>query len=373
MRCLGLGLAALLSLGCSDGVTAPPGTRVEVSGRLERGGVIVLHLIAGGDTVPPGAITWEAFPSGVATLTPDTLGGALLLPVATGTITVVAQANGAVVERALAIAPPPSIVFALLTNGNRDLWRVALDGRDTARLTTDPADDRLPTAAAGRIVFVSTRNGASGLFAVGYQGGAVTPVLTSSAFLDQPALSPTGGRLAFVYADSGAPKVWVANGNGSGARWLAPSLGFLGSVEGWPAWSPDGTRLALMSTAPGPSSLFVVDPSGTVLDTLVDTMTAFQPAWSPDGGRVVFAGAPTGQNTSLFVVSIGGSTARLTNRAGHDDSDPTWLRDGRIVYLASLTDSTAELRWLDPTVPGVTVTIPLPPGLPSSPRYLPPT
>ena len=51
MRCLGLGLAALLSLGCSDGVTAPPGTRVEVSGRLERGSVIVLHLVADGDTV----------------------------------------------------------------------------------------------------------------------------------------------------------------------------------------------------------------------------------------------------------------------------------------------------------------------------------
>lgn len=374
MRRLSLGLAALLSLGCGDGATAPPGAHILVSGRLERGAAIVLHLLDGADTVPSATVTWQVLPSGAATVSRDTLGaGAVVVPTSAGSLTILASANGYVIERVLQVSTPPSVVFALLTNGNRDVWRVALDGRDTARLTTDPADDRLPTAAAGRVVFVSTRNGASGLFAVGYRGGAVAPVITSPAFIDQPALNSTGTRVAFVFADTGAPKVWVANGNGTGARWLAPSLGFPGAIEGWPAWSPDGTHLALMSTATGLASLFVVDSAGTITDTLVDTMTAFQPAWSPDGTRLVFAGAPSGQNTSLFVVPIGGAAVQLTNRAGHDDSAPTWLPDGRIVYLASLTDSTAELRWLDPASPALSTTIPIPPGLPSSPRYLPPS
>lgn len=346
-----------------------------IAGRLERGADITLELLDGADIVPDSTITWEVTPSGAAVLTQDTLTGTVVVvPTLAGALTVIAHANGRTVERALQITAPPSVVFALLSNGNRDLWRVALDGLDTARLTTDPADDRLPTAAAGRVIFISTRNSASGLFAVGYNGGTVTPVLTSAAdILDQPALSSTGARVAFLSSTTGVPKVWVANGNGTGARRLAPNFGFEGAIEAWPAWSPDGRRLALMSTTPGLASLFVIDSAGTTADTIVDTMTAFQPAWSPDGTHLVFTGAPAGQQAALFIVPIGGTAVRLTNRTGGDDSDPTWLPDGRIVYLASLTDSTAELRWLDPAIPDVSVTIPIPAGLPSSPKYLPPS
>src|SRR5256885_12414184 len=53
------------------------------------------------------------------------------------------------------VAAPPAIVFDWLRNGNRDIYRAALDGRDVVRLPPDPAADRNPPEAAGTVEFPS--------------------------------------------------------------------------------------------------------------------------------------------------------------------------------------------------------------------------
>ena len=60
---------------------------------------------------------------------------------------------------------------------------------------------------------------------------------------------------------------------------------------------------------------------------------------------------------------------RLTARAGFD-TDPEYLADGRVVYVAFTGSATAELRWLYPDISGLTGRIPLPAGSPRTPHSL---
>src|SRR3989441_4332489 len=71
----------------------------------------------------------------------------------------VALLVGCTASEAPNVAAPPAIVFDWLRNGNRDIYRAALDGTDTLRLTSDPGDDQHPTERAGTVVFTSYRDG----------------------------------------------------------------------------------------------------------------------------------------------------------------------------------------------------------------------
>jgi TolB protein len=72
-----------------------------------------------------------------------------------------------------------------------------------------------------------------------------------------PAWSPDGRRLAFVRVRGGRSDIYVVNRDGSGLRRLAHAITFRpmpGSSSGFaanPAWSPDGQKIAFMSNRDG--------------------------------------------------------------------------------------------------------------------------
>ena len=165
-----VGRAILLgALVCACGEAAgPPGSlSVFVVGRLERGSVVVVQARSGTDLVPDTSVTWSAQPSDAVQFPAP---GRALLARATPVVLTAAKA-GATGSLGFDVAVPPTIVFDLLRDGNRDIYKAALDGGDLARLTTDPADDVRPTAAGATVVFVSYRDGRGALYAVPLAGG----------------------------------------------------------------------------------------------------------------------------------------------------------------------------------------------------------
>ena len=124
------------------------------------------------------------------------------------------------------------------------------------------------------------------------------------------------------------------------------------SSDTTPSGSPDGERIAFMSTRDGHVhpiggypiyDIYVMDADGSNQQNLTsnphyDT----SPAWSPDGQRIAFASnmfALDGEKARLvFDICVmnadGGDPQRLTNNP-HDDRDPSWSPDGqRIVFSA---------------------------------------
>ncbi|MEP6686846.1 MAG: protein kinase [Gemmatimonadales bacterium] len=112
-------------------------------------------------------------------------------------------------------------------------------------------------------------------------------------------------------------------------------------VEEWPAWSPDGTRLAFVAEVGGFRQLFVrTMATGEERRITRETRDDIQPGWSADGRQLVFVRAtadsgklePGDLNGWYFeggdvwsVDLASGQEARLVNNA----FGPSWSPDGR--------------------------------------------
>ncbi len=161
--------------------------------------------------------------------------------------------------------------------------------------------------------------------------------------------SPDGRTLAFVVQDNDYPEgsIWTANADGSGAALLSGGGTECPVGLFHPAWSPDGTKLAVVCY-PGGDDTFSV----AVLDLATKSLTRLAtftlpenldsaPTWSPDGTSIAFAilrWDPTGQflDGSLVatVPAAGGDVHRLTSFDTFM-AHPDWSPDGTEIVINS--------------------------------------
>ncbi len=339
------------------------GTRLEATGRLERGATIELSLFIEGTRLDPSEWTLEVVPEGAAEVDPSTH---TLRPLQVGEIGLVATSASGGAELTLDVAAPPVIVFHKLVDGNRDIYTVALDGEDLQRLTTDPASDAEPTSNDGWIVFTSFRDGVGTLHRIPATGGEAQQLSGSNVRESQAELSAAGGRLAYIRTSESNPRLWAAGANGSGPASLTnPSIG---TIEASPTWSPAGDRIAYVSTQNGNADIWMLTP-GAAPTVLIESDEAdVEPTWSPDGESIVFVSTRDG-DTELYRYDLDTKqVTRLTYRPG-SDGQPAYLPDGRIVYTAR-NGTEVGLYWMDPMDPEVVHPIPTGEGEPGAPAAL---
>jgi hypothetical protein len=331
-------------------VAAPPPLVLAVDGRLERGSVIRIGATRSGAPVPAGELAFTASPADAI----QTLGGDSVRLTRAGSVAITATAGRDEGTRTITVAVPPSVVFDRVVAGNRDIWRVALDGGDLMQLTNETAEDLDPTVAGGRVVFVSYRADRNAeLFAIPLGGGAVTRLTTTARNEAVPALSPDGSRLAFTAEVNGVSKLFTAAGDGSGAARATTGFGFDGSIESTPSWAPTGPRLAFMSTSSGTADIFELTVPGTPTLLAGGSSADFEPAFSPDGRFVAFGSDRSGNGgADVFLLRLSDrQLTRLTTR-GASEGQPTWTADGRLVYV-EFGGTGGQLRWLDPAEPAI--------------------
>jgi TolB protein len=343
---------------------APDPLVIAVQGRLERSATVVLEAYFEGRQLADSEVVWTASPAGAAAFLP----GQQAVFFVAGPITLTAASAFGMGTYDAEVRVPPMIVFQLLRDGNRDIYRAALDGGDTLRLTTSPAEDGDPTLAGDSVVFVSYRDGNAELYATSLNGGVPRRLTTTAVAEAAPALSSNGSRLAYTRSDAGVPKLWISASDGSNAARVTESFGFGGSIEASPTWAPAGDRVAFVSTADGTADIFFYTLGTAAFAPLVpdaQSSADVEPAWSSDGTRIAFASDRAG-DTEIYVLEIStGTVTRLTTRAG-PDGQPTWTNDGRLVYTA-WSNGIPELRWMDPDAPADVTTIGVGPGVPGHP------
>jgi dipeptidyl aminopeptidase/acylaminoacyl peptidase len=195
-------------------------------------------------------------------------------------------------------------------------------------------------------------------------------------------ISPDGRTLALeisrpdLAGNHTSTVVAVVPADGHGALRILTAAG---TNDESPRWSPDGRRLALLSTANDRTALVTLAADGTQRRHVVDIESASQQfgefedgdafAWAPDGKSFVFTAADPAtpaiatdplvitrfmyqaytdfsdaRRTQLFLVSADGGTPRKLSDGTAVDLAPAWSPSGKEIVFVSNREADPDFR-----------------------------
>ena len=228
----------------------------------------------------------------------------------------------------------PMVVFDMEKNGNRDIWRINIDGTDSKRLTSNKAVDMQPTVARNNVVFVSYRSGNAELYSVPLEGGSQLRLTDTPWAEYEPALVPNNQKLAFVSDQGSMPRIWHSSVSATGAQPLV-TQGHGGVIHASPTWLST-TQLVFSSPIEDVGGIYRANLSGNVF---VEYVTAFvgsaklEPKFNHAQSLLAFVREVPASNAELYLYDVGaGTTTRLTDR-NLPDIQPTFLHDDRLAYI----------------------------------------
>ena len=181
----------------------------------------------------------------------------------------------------------------------------------------------------GRIVFTSRRDDNNEIYVMNADGGNQENLTNHPAYDGYPDWSPDGTKIAFVSSrDGGAIQIHIMDADGKNVIRLTDGPG----QKYDPDWSPDGRKIAF-SVDDAEDYIAVMDADGGNRDKLEGE--ARHPSWSPDGKQIAFESWRDGGN-EINVIGVGG---RGLKRVTHDlapKGNPSFsLNEQKIAYYAS--------------------------------------
>ena len=236
-------------------------------------------------------------------------------------------------------SPDGKTVAFVRVDGGRDIYLVPVAGGEPRRLTFDNAMfyGLNWTPDGDHIIFCSDRQGGSPrLWKVSASGGQPEPLSVGQDVYYDYSLSRDGRRLAYTQTEFNT-NIWryevspAAGRSPPPTKWIA-SAGYNAS----PQFSPDGKRVAFVSSRSGSLEIWICDSDGSNPRqlTFLGGRSAASPRWSPDGRKIAFQ-SPATVGAPIYVVGAEGGQPRRLTTGRSKFAGPSWSRDGKWIYFGS--------------------------------------
>lgn len=158
-----------------------------------------------------------------------------------------------------------------------------------------------------------------------------------------PCWFPDGKTIAFISAEVNDAGIYTMQADGSDRKMIAPRINFYTGLS----VSPAGDKICLTTSGwEMPTNIWVMNADGSNLKNLIAGPDHFtendemwgesngNPVWSPDGKKIAYVSSVTSRSEIYVINSDGTNDRRLTN-TGKFNSSPSWSKDGQYILFAS--------------------------------------
>lgn len=207
--------------------------------------------------------------------------------------------------------------------GVKGIGIVDMDGFNRNLLISNGSINMLPSWGFGGVLYTSFLDGHPELFF------GKRKLSRDRGHYRRVAVSPDGARMVASISYGDQSDLYLLSKDGE----VVKNLTNTAYDEVSPTFSPDGGKIAFVSSAAGSPQIYVMSVEGGDAARLTFAGEYnYAPDWGSNG-LIAFASMEN-SNSDLFTVTEGGQIARLTQNQG-SNKDPSWSPDGRYLSFVS--------------------------------------
>ncbi|MBB6051805.1 TolB family protein [Armatimonas rosea] len=220
----------------------------------------------------------------------------------------------------------PSAASATITAVNPGRVTVSVREKESGKTVAVALQNGL-TLANTRIVFVSQRYGAAGIYIMNADGTNQTRLTNNTVQERSPIFSPDGKSIVYTRYDNPTEgDLYLMNVDGTGAKNLTSGPG----TDAATCFTPDGSKILFTNSQTGASTIYSVNIDGSEKRRLTaSSELESSPVISPDGAQIAFV-----RSSELWIMNVDGTgQKKLSNDPSGNVSGISFSPNGkRIMY-----------------------------------------